>query len=51
MVTIVWVGHAHDHLYAVLSDGKTYRLDRVDPRSSYGPESKRVWTLVAELPL
>ena len=50
---IVWAGFAADHLYAILSNGKTYRLDRtVIGKDGLGMDvTGREWTLVAELPL
>lgn len=46
---ISWVGPAYEHLYAVMMDGRTFRLDKtinVEDGTSF-----RHWTLVAQLPM
>ncbi len=44
--TIIWAGPAYEHLYAILSDGRTFRLDKILD----GTNNRREWTLVAEIP-
>lgn len=44
---IAWIGLANEHLYCVLSDGRTFRLDRFDDTNI----TSRKWIEVATIPL
>ena len=48
---LVWIGTAYDHLYCVLSDGRTFRLDKFIESNDATGKIVRKWVEVAQIPL